>query len=215
MTADGATVIGYTASANGDTPFRWNALDGIDDLGARGQPRVVSDDGATIAGVTTTSQLRVDVFRWTAAELLAVAPAALSEIPDIDVVRLSADGAVVAGTSSVSGASAVFRFSTQNGLLLLDGVRPAIFGDMTPDGDVIVGSASGESFRWRRTDGGGPEPAVSATVETFSSLQAASGVDLTGWALGRPTTVSDDGAVVFGRGQCGTVPTIYRWVLPR
>jgi hypothetical protein len=39
-------------------------------------------------------------------------------------------------------------------------------------------------------------------------------VVLTGWEMRSPAAVSDDGRVVFGHAMCGSVPTLYRLVIP-
>lgn len=224
MTPDGSTIIGYTSSGDVDVPFRWTAQDGVLDLGSLpgsvsgARPLAVSDDGATIAGFTTSSLLKVDIFRQVAgAAVSAVAPAAAGSEPDLNNLGLSADGMVLAGATSLDGS--IYRLSQAEGALLLETALPASLADMTADGAVIVGNAGGEGFRWSSRSGE-PDPDNPLALDPgrlvkFSALLAASGPDLSGWELRAPVAVSDDGQVVFGRALCGSVPTLYRWVIPR
>jgi hypothetical protein len=40
------------------------------------------------------------------------------------------------------------------------------------------------------------------------------GVDLRGWRIDTPLSISRDGRVAMGFGQCGDENTVYRMVLP-
>lgn len=219
LTADGSLVVGYT---DFDEPFRWSAAGGLEGFGATSgaRPLAVSADGTTIAGVTTSSLLTLDVFRLRvgAEEVSVLGPAATGGDPDLDVLRVSADGSVVAGATSVGGASQILRSSQLEGALLLDTALPASLADMTPDGLVIVGSAGNDGFRWNHEPGDPDNPQLAlgpGRVLAFAPLLGTSGVDLTGWQLEAPVAVSDDGQIVFGRARCGALPTLYRWVMPR
>jgi hypothetical protein len=96
---------------------------------------------------------------------------------------------------------------------------PATLGDMSSDGNVIVGNAPSGGFLWQfvasEPDPENPLADHPGSLMSFPPALAASGVDLTGWELEAPVAVSDDGRVVFGRAACGGVPTLYRWVVPR
>jgi hypothetical protein len=225
MTSDASTVVGYVETEAGYLPFRWTEGSGLGTLGPLPQdatgalPTAMSDDGAVVVGVTAGSAQNM-VFRWTSEGFQTLAPwqtqyAATGSYVGASpsYVATSRDGSVVAATISYPdpGSFSAWRFSTTDGATLLSTESPAAVHDMTPDGTVFIGTEGPDSIKWVM------QPAVADQARQFVAVRfsdalQSSGVDLTGWELGPPTSVSDDGRIIFGRGSCGGVPTIYRWV---
>jgi uncharacterized membrane protein len=226
VNSDASSIIGYVAADSGDIPFRWTDAGGLETLGpipedATGaQPAAMSEDGSVVVGVTTRRDGgNIMVFRWTSEGFQTLAPAQNQHHPVSGYVQVeasfmvtSADGDAIAATIGHPDqlSLSAWRSSATDGENFLNTESPGVVRDMTPDGSVVIGTAGEDSFKWVAQPPVANEPRQFSAVRFSSALQAA-GVDLTGWELGRPTNVSDDGRVVLGYASCGGVRTIYRW----
>jgi uncharacterized membrane protein len=216
---DGSAVVGYGFDGARAVPFRWTAQGGIEDLGALptgadgARPIAISADGSTIAGFTLAGSQEVDVFRWTAADQLQVmGPAVpLSYRLEAGNLLLSTDGAILAGAALLNGVASLVRWGT--GGTVVASAELAFVTDMTPDGSVLVGTASDVGFLWRPPVVELTTPSSAYDVTRVATLLEQSGADASGWALESITNISDDGRIVYGAGHCGGVPTYYRMQL--
>lgn len=218
LSHDGSVAVGHSENGTRSVPFRWTAQGGVEDLGALptgadgARPTAISADGFTIAGVTLAGAAEVDVFRWTATDQLQAMGAAVpySYLPDA-TLRLSADGAILAGNALLNGASSIVRWGT--GGTVVANAGQAFVSDMTPDGSVLVGSTEGAGFLWRPPAVELTTPESAYDVTPVQTLLERLGADATGWALESITNISDDARIIYGTGTCGGVPTYYRMQL--
>lgn len=220
MTPDASVVIGFLDSPSGDIPLRWDATRGLHALGGLpadvtgARPVTISRDGSTIAGVTTSSGLNREIFRFRDEDGFDTLGPAHSISTDVGRVRLSNDGAVVVATGGYpsESSSAALRWAPDGTrVLMYDGTA----SDMTLDGAIVVGAGSSAAgYLWKES-AVGEFPSTANGDFSVSDMLRASGADLTGWSFGAPTNISEDGRVLFGRATCGGVATYYRWVLPQ
>jgi hypothetical protein len=162
----------------------------------------------------------IGFFRWTELEGISLI------IPSQAVfgrTLMSDDGDTVVG-SRMYESSGILRtgaviWSRTSGIVELDlgdGISTTATA-MTSDGATITGnrSATGNDspysmngvtpFMWRSDLG---------YVDVVGAL-AESGVELEGWQLGEPHSISADGRVIVGPANCGGLSSVYRLVLPR
>jgi uncharacterized membrane protein len=224
MSADGSVIVGEVRreSPQGSyyEAFRWRAANGVTIIDALpesngGHPSGpnVSDDGTTVVGNHSffhpDHSIDTDyAFRWTESEG-TVSLGSPSGTTRSLAIEASADGSEILGQSFVSGSNSNhFRWRDAPGFEML-GPHPdaAAAGmaysaqDITPDGDLIVGSAV--------VSEGSPierEPFVWDEVRRFRSLRtildSATGTPLTGWHdLGIADAISADGTVIAGYGK--------------
>jgi hypothetical protein len=219
-TPDAETFVGVVEEIDNGRriqPFRASVASGVQlGLGelpagaTEAWPDAVSADGAVIAGVTTGLG---SIFRWTEATGIVEIAAAASD-PPVGLLghqaMLSEDGTVVAATRAEPrpiGASA-FRWTEATGAVALIPGAPSSVLFMSDDGSVVVGDV---------LEGGVPRTFVWDAVHGARVLQTtleSLGVDVSGWEIGEPRTLSANGNVLMGVGTCGGVPTTYRIVLP-
>lgn len=161
--------------------------------------QTVSADGATVVGVFAGAR-QLDVFRWTEADGLEI-----SDLPGGSPADTSADGRVVAGTSSSGHA---FRWTREEGardLGVLPGHARSLAAATSADGGTVVGLSAATDdatpawriFKWTSAIGLVPlqYPDGAVSCETRAGLTTA------------------DGDVTFGR--CGPADApragLFRW----
>jgi probable HAF family extracellular repeat protein len=155
ISADGTTVVGLSASANGlSEAFRWTAATGMVALGDLpgsafdSRAFAVSGDGSVVAGYGFAAPAGLPQgFRWTAAEGLV----GLDDLPggslNSNARALSADGAIIvgSGTNSDNRVEAL-RWTAATGptgLGFFSGGTSSTALGISSDGTVIVGQATG------------------------------------------------------------------------
>jgi probable HAF family extracellular repeat protein len=195
---DGSTIVGFTREIAlpgfGGPAFRWNALDGIVELGlSQGIARSVSNDGSTIAG-----QSDGFAFRWTAS-------GGLVNIISGGASAMSADGSYIAGYGIGSTSWVWDAVGGLTNIPLLPTFSDAVPYGVSGDGSLVVGTSVGgdrlEPFIWRRGIG---------TLNLRDVLVNEYGMSdqLAGWNLGKPVGgqdaqvrgLSTDGNVIVGYG---------------
>ncbi len=212
---DGSAVVG-TSQGEPDWAFHWTASTGAQPIEPLAFARAVSNTGVVV-GCTL---YRADdfCFRWT--EGGGTVPIAGLRAGDI-----SADGAVIAGSAFLpTETAALWREEVGvvpiEELLALELTSSA--SAVSPNGQFVVGSVGGQSFRWAAGDGVrflGQLSAVDVnddgTVVGASNGRAAVwdpqrgmrlledvllslGVDLQGWELQIATGISADGRTIVG-----------------
>jgi probable HAF family extracellular repeat protein len=166
----------------------------------------VSGDGGTVVGDAENADGDREAFRWTLDDGMIGLGFLGGAIPLSRAVDVSADGAIIAGTSR-SGGSPIdleaFRWTETAGMIGLGFVSGFLASSqgtgVSGDGSVVVGLSGsplspGVAFRWTATGG-------------MVSLG-----DLPGGAIGgRATNVSADGSVVVGSGLTDTHREAFRW----
>jgi probable HAF family extracellular repeat protein len=148
---DGSVVVGF-----GDAPWRLTPQTGMVPLIPfppgfnSGQANDVSAGGAVVVGTINGPNLPGGVgfwepFRWTAAT--GYVPLGNLGAPQTNGAAVSADGAVVVGSSNFGSHVEAFRWSAQTGMIGLGavpGFSNSLANDVSADGTVVVGS--GQSF---------------------------------------------------------------------
>jgi uncharacterized membrane protein len=189
ISADGSTVVGYSASGPERHMSRWSADTGtFDTLSEAGEPGLVSGDGDVVAGYVHGDRIRA--FRWTeeAGFRILDPPAGMDAESVYTPDAMSADGTVLAGYAADGFSGDISYVWTEGGgatrlkpLLARHGI------DTT--GWVFMGltglSADGRTFVGRafRTDGGGADYSVIVTIPEPSVLPFV--VAITATLLGR------------------------------
>lgn len=217
--ADASVIIGYSYQ-EGFQPFRYTeagglvfGLEGLPDTADGATISALSRDGQTFAGVTLLGNERHNVFRWTQADgVLEIAPVT-APTPGVDpaAMSLSDDGSVLVfsrETNAATGDFSAYRWTTQNGSEALTPGIQSTAALVSGDGSVIIGqtldSSDYRSFIWTPTGG----------ARSIRSALEGAGVDLSGWSIDTPWSLSRDGKVAMGVGRCGEITTVYRLVLP-
>jgi len=231
VSSNGGVVVGYSDIAGGvvQHAFRWTPAGGMADLGsvigANGNSRAfgVSGDGNVIVGETDVPNnfggtIR-QAFRWTSAGGFQRLGAIDADFPST-ANAVSADGAVVTGTSGVSvrignsleSRTRAFRW-TQNGGLQNLGVLPgheySAATIASADGSVVVGISStgpidrnGVGGRFRHAVSAANSRAFYWTQQTgmqdLNTMLVAAGVNLAGGTLVSATGISADGKWIGG-----------------
>jgi len=121
ISADGSTVVGKTSSFEGGKAFRWDATDGMQDLGNLSGGVVfaaaygVSSDGTTIVG-SSQSTFGAEAFRWDATNGMQ----GIGDIPGgpfSSISRgVSADGSIVLGEGLSDSRRQAFLWDAINGI---------------------------------------------------------------------------------------------------
>ncbi|MDX1419470.1 MAG: T9SS type A sorting domain-containing protein [Rubricoccaceae bacterium] len=204
VTADGATVVGYSDPGDGSAneAVRWTAAGNairLGDLpggGVYGIAWDVSADGSVVVGWSMSGNGH-EAFRWTAE---ADSMAGLGDLSGggfrSEAYAVSADGTVVVGKGQGEDDTEVFRW-TEKGDMVGLGTFPGAY-DITPqdvsaDGDVIVGQRDNLSASFIWTAEGGIQDLQTVLEDDY-------GLDLTGWTLRNAYAISDDGTVIVGWG---------------
>lgn len=174
VSADGSTVVGYSASANGGgvEAFRWTETGGMVGLGDLPGGTYFSDafgisaDGSTVVGVSSSINSDFEAFRWTEAGGMV----SLGDLPggvfSSIAYGVSGDGSTVVGSSSSSangGNGEPFLWTETGGIRALRDVLINDFSldltgwilnhaiDISDDGQVIVGAGvnpQGQGETW-------------------------------------------------------------------
>jgi probable HAF family extracellular repeat protein len=210
VNGDGTVIVGWR-DENGfadDTALQWTPSLGVQGLwdGYR-PPRNISDDGSIVLGHDLTTN---GLFLQTAdgeIEYLT-APQGANWL---GVAWISKNGKVVAATSYVGdlpnfSARRAHRWTEATGAVMLpttsEGAIPIGVWDVSSDGSVIVGSASGGSF----PDQQGNSKFIWDSVHGSRNLhkllidEYGLGDSLTGWTLDRVRGISGDGRTAVGSG---------------
>jgi len=233
VSGDGTTVVGASQASSGTQAFRWIASDtaGMVGLGtlagssAHSSAFGVSRNGSVIVGDSLSALPGPEAFRWSAAS--GMVSLGLGGGPFSSEARsVSGDGAVIVGRNSMNRA---FRWTMATGPEEIGASDGSIAYGVSDDGRVIVGSSSGQAFRWTGNGGlvplgflpGGDQSAAFATsvdgsivvgsstssagVQAFRWTQATGmvglGGSLGGVGAGQAHGVSADGTVVVGLAQ--------------
>jgi probable HAF family extracellular repeat protein len=247
VSADGSTVGGVSSiDTTGDVPvlqaFLWTQGTGMTGLGAlqaNGNSSVVglSSDGSVAVGQSDyDSQRSTQAFRWTRDGGMA----ALGFLPGLGdnkgfpvqsaAVSISADGTVVAGTSSHGAGDHVeqsldagylpeaYRWTAHDGMVGLGFLKPTddtswVCG-MSADGKVIVGSSSfglgGMVISGLNLTDFESQPSTAyrwtqATgMQDLNTLLTDARIGLDGWHLDMATAISRDGQFIAGSASKGS-----------
>jgi probable HAF family extracellular repeat protein len=195
LSADGATVVGTSASTFGPIlgeAFVWTRTNGMVGLGTlpgypNSRANAVSGDGTVVVGWSQQQNL-FEAFRWTQVTGMVSLGSA-----NTLAWGVSSDGAVVVGQFLDGGA---FRWTQATGFV---GIGEGIASSVSADGTVVVGGTAALSFpvafRWTQATG-----QVSLGFLPLGQFSAAA-------------DVSADGAVVVGASSNATGKTeAFRWV---
>lgn len=218
VSGDGSIVVGQSDAPgfpfSGGEAFYWTAatgsvalgtLDTFHNAGPFSAATAISSDGQVIVGYATsnTQPGTGEAFRWTQSggmvglgTLNGTGAGTFSQANAVN-----ADGTVIVGQSSTSGAWAeAFRWTsathTMQGLGFLRGTDAESNAlAVSADGNTVVGYSGNDfsdyaAFRWTS----------STHMQSIQSLLASAGVNLTNWSLQKATGVSADGKVVVGFG---------------
>jgi probable HAF family extracellular repeat protein len=153
-----------------------------------------------VVGAYQVESGRRQAFRWTP-EAGMVRLGVLSGDTNSIAHGVSADGSVVAGSSTSRVFTQAFRWTQETGMVEL-GTLPggsciSNASAVSADGSVIVGEAYGEAgleaFIWEANHG-------MRSVRQVLVSQFGLGARLRGWKLRSATAVSPDGTVIVGYG---------------
>lgn len=156
----------------------------------------VTPDGNIIAGsgtAFTNGSYGPRAFRWTQPTGMIPLGLAVGQTSN-RATDISADGNVIVGNATRSGARTIFRWTMETGVVDLGRLPGTSFCDgirTSGDGSIIVGNCDSVPFIW--TQFLGLQPLNSALVNHYE-------VDLTGWYLGQVADVSSDGQFLVGTG---------------
>jgi probable HAF family extracellular repeat protein len=147
---DGSVVVGYSDDqwrVFGPQAFRWTAESGMTALGTRGGEFGASARAASASGLVVVGYDGGRGFRWNAAEGLQTLGSGNN------ATDISADGAVVVGTSYVAGGSRAFRWTATDGLVVLR--ENSYASAVSADGAAVVGgdASARQAFRWTASGG--------------------------------------------------------------
>jgi hypothetical protein len=217
-TPDASVIVGFSFPEHQSFIFRDGegltlGLEGLPDTADGAGIVALSRDGSTFAGITFIGNDRVSVFRWTQASgVVEIGDAITSNTPGADPFRmaLSDDGSVLVFSGDTGGSEefAGYRWTQAAGAQpLAPGVQSTAWLT-SGDGRVAIGRGSdgGDygAFIWTEASG----------ARSLRSTLESAGVDLRGWTIDVPWSLSRDGRIATGVGRCGDISTVYRMVLP-
>lgn len=223
VSGDGMSIVGTSFIAGpGHTSrpgFINNEADGLRQLCDPCLVEDVSYDGAYVVGTLGGTDGTLEAFRWSQAE--GAVRLGLFGAPYSEGIRISANGAVIAGTTSRNFGTPdwrtdIFVWDTSNGMSET-GVRLGGGGvSLSSDGSTIVGG------RWTRGYVSGDVGNVFET-EAFYWTEAGGAVGL-GWLPGSvpnpndseflfssATGASADGSIIVGRSGHETIADAFIW----
>lgn len=208
VSCDGSVAVGGSDAGGGGGAWR-DSGGGLVDLtvlpgGISSIAADVSCDGNVVVG-TSYDGSRDEAFRWTSGgSMVGLGVPGLHDpaTSDSQGLGVSCDGSVVVGTGTFGVGSGLqaFRWTAATGMEglgdLSGGSRMAQANAVSDDGHVVVGFG---------TPDGGASVAVVWTsalglIPLQPRLEAALGLDLTGWTLTEAHDVSGDGLVIVGEG---------------
>jgi probable HAF family extracellular repeat protein len=221
ISADGNVIVGFTTGLPGATSgeaFRWTAATGVVGLGflpgnAGSRALGIDADGGVIVGDSSPlgagDGLGIRAFRWTQPSGM-ISLGVLPGDSGSSARAVTADGSTIFGSSSRSNGSGflvsgqAFRWTQATGMVGL-GVLP---GDnfssafaVSADGAVMVGNSE------RIVNGTDAHPQhgilwdqVFGMQDLRQVLTTQYGINVTGWELTVPLSVSADGSAIAGFG---------------
>jgi len=213
---DGTVVVGNGSPASGGGAFRWTAATGpvaLNGLPGRNSAEAVSADGATVVGWFQAVSLgRIEAFHWNTVTGALGLGDLIGDAYQSQSFGVSADGSVVVGTATASGAQPgqgtrhleAFRWTAATGMAGLGDLQGGNYwsdaGGVSADGSVVVGwsynaSFENEATRWTAADG-----MVALGYLPKLEFPGAGAAD-----------VSDDGSVVVGNSGTDTGTEAFRW----
>jgi probable HAF family extracellular repeat protein len=202
VSADGAAIVGYANTADGQEAFRWTAKAGIVGLGdlpggeVHSEALDISADGLTVVGTGGTAQDQgypvYEAFRWTESTGMVGLGFLPGGYPSSSANMVSADGLVVVGRSSSESGSVTYHWTDESGMVALGDFAALA---MSQGGSTIVGydhdHGALRAIIWDEANG------VRGLHEL---LEAELGLDLDRWHLEEAWGVSADGTVIVGHG---------------
>jgi hypothetical protein len=232
MARDGSAVVGArlrnspeSASGYVEEAMLWTERAGARVIGplpagaSNATADAVTSGGAVVAGwLSDAEHTALGVYRYTELDgMTLIIRSRATWVPTL----LSDDGTTVVSSDEdeQTVASTAQRWTLESGTVTLapgDG-RSTYPNAMTSDGRTIVGQIAPNAGGFHRSPAEGVTPFLWRSDLGFVELPAAlasSGVNLQGWQLGYPGSVSADGRVIVGNAECGGVPSVYRLVLP-
>jgi hypothetical protein len=214
ISADAAVMVGMSWDGCSPAATRWTrGSDGtitttmLERLGASSgallpsnRATVISDDGLVVAGFAQTEMTDRWPAVWMADGSGILLPGTPADAPG-EVLSISADGSVVAGTQNYEG----FTWSEADGYVVI-GRLPTSFGADTAypnaiarNGELIFGGCGGfgftEAFVWTEAEGMRPLSAI---------LEAADIALPSGYTLQNIIAASADGTVLLGSSATAT-----------
>jgi probable HAF family extracellular repeat protein len=211
VSADGSTVVGSGL-------MRWTRTGGMQPLptppGKQGGfATAVNSDGSVIVGSAGASGQGAEAFEWTedfGYEFLGRLGPASSPFQSSGASGVSADGAVVVGTSQLPsaplqppGEDRAFRWTPASGMqslgVLPTGTYSRAYG-VSADGSVVVGTSTvdrgngSEAFRWTAATG------MQGLGDLAGGIVASEGY-----------AISGDGSTIVGMGFDGVQSPAVRW----
>jgi uncharacterized membrane protein len=194
---DGSVMVGCVKPPGGAAPqiMTRGAINGISVLGSiqldeSACATAVSNDGLVIVGMSGGNP-----FRWSTGNGLQALPLysgfSASTFQGYQVSGISQDKSVIVGGYSAFPylSPTALRWTSVGVQTLGSGQAIAV----NHDGSMIIGTSAMGASVW---DSAG-------TVKPLTDLLGVT-PDLTGWALGSPVAISDDGKVIVGNGMNGT-----------
>jgi uncharacterized membrane protein len=161
VSGDGSTVVGWSRSEYGVTPFRWTAAEGMVRIGdPPPSPWYNPASGVNYDGSVIVGEYDGEAFRWTP-------EGGMQMLGTVDVgtgvstsaYDVSADGAVVTGLVMSYEVSVPFRWTPTGGMTLLEpppGMRSRANG-ISGDGATIIGLIAdrngSQAARWTAQEG--------------------------------------------------------------
>ncbi|MFN0198646.1 MAG: PEP-CTERM sorting domain-containing protein [Planctomycetaceae bacterium] len=185
---DGSTVVGMSASGNGQEAFRWTTSLGMVGLGflpttGSSYASDVSADGSVIVG-----QSGSEAFRWTSGGMTG-----LGDLPggvfESRASGISADGTVIVGASKSGNGQEAFRWTSADGMAGLGDLSGGIFSSaaegISDDGNIITGISTADfnnqrGFTWTSSGSMVNIGALPGGNESFAYAVADSG-DVVGY----------------------------------
>jgi probable HAF family extracellular repeat protein len=201
VSADGSAVVGFSRSASGGEAFRWTSAGGMVGLGdlpggsfdsfAGG----ISANGSTIVG-TGNSASGNEAFRWTSATGMVGLGDLAGGSFESQAYAISSDGKTIVGSGvSASGQQATL-WSAGGPATAISGAGALAYG-VSANGQVIVGTAQNQAFRWTAATG----------VVGIGYLPS-------GYPSSNAYAISGDGTTIVGQGfriGAGTPSEAFRW----
>lgn len=172
LSTDGSIVVGYAPVAYQytDRAWLWTAATGFVDLGSlpdnpTAEALAVSQDGATIVGYSTDTNLQVHAVAWTYKNG-SVTIRDLGYLPGgapwAQATSVSSNGSVIVGTAGCGGyCTAGFRWTRKTGMVAIPipPTKTYAYGTgVSADGKTVVGYAGQnccdwEAWRWTQAHG--------------------------------------------------------------
>ncbi len=203
ISGNGATVVGFCATTNGNEAATWNALDDWTTFGALGSTIIdafffdADHDGSTFSGQSFMESPDVEPTHWTKLNGMV----ALGDIPGGLhyglALAISADGSTIVGDAIGDVGQDAFLWTTNTGLVNLElaergAVTDSHAHDVSGDGAFIVGLSDRHgAMIWDETRG------MRSVQQLATNIY---GLDLTGWTLLGAEAISDNGRVIAGNG---------------